>query len=393
MSDFYRFDAQQQRAHEDRISRHRELALDAMQELRRVTLFGGAPRAANLEPENRAVFLGQVGIHADAKDPQFRLKHPNEAAIKELVRLFRQDSVYAANWKEDAGESRLFAQMLQHMMSANIPTLYVPNQARGLFPVDSSIPPGAETVLTQRVVTIDDATLGQMSPSADDIQYVEIRGEFETLRLMSYARGVIWSLDELESAAFAGVQLRQEKMAALNDRVESIFDLVAFLGDAASGFSGMYNNAGITPTAVVTGTWSGATADQILGDVKALIEAVFAANDNVRPNVLIIPASLTRYLTVRRAETDKNVRTMIQEDYPGIRILECNRADLYDAAGTGPRIMAYFSNPLHLAVLVARSFTLEPPEKHGFTYRLAGRQKLGGGAFHVPLTAGYMDGC
>jgi len=111
------------------------------------------------------------------------------------------------------------------------------------------------------------------------------------------------------------------------------------------------------------------------------------------PTRLLIPAALTEFLSLRNVALTGNVRSMIQEDFPGLTILEADRADLYDAGGIGPRIMAFTPDPMMLNVQVPQAFTLQPPEKHGMRYRLFGTQVLGGCQCSMPLTAGYMDNC
>ncbi len=382
-------DDKAQQAERERVAKLDDLAQDAQTELIRSSRAPGGVKTGNLLPVNQAL-MGQ------RTDSISHLHNPNEYAIQQLANMFADASAYTSHWKADAGEARLFALMLQHVVAAATPTLYTRNQARSLFPIDTSIPAGAETVLKQRVIDEDDLDEGgQISPNGDDIQMVEISGTSEIHRLVSFARGIYWSLDELESAAFAGVGLRNEKTAALNRSVETLFNLMAYVGYATAGTTGAYNDANIVLTAPTTGTWAApATADQILADIHDLIEAVeLASGYNARPTRLIMPSSLVTFLSVRRANTDLNVRTMVGQDFPGLQIMECDRANTYDVAGTGPRIMAFTPDPAMLNIAVARPFTLEPPEKHGLRFRLFGRMKLGGCICSMPLTAGHMDGC
>lgn len=382
-------DATEQARTNERRAHRFELVNDCAMELRRASRMPGGVIVDNLQPENRAIMLG-AGVRMDSAS---RLTRPNEYAIHQIVEYFRRDSAYASEWKEDAGEARLFETMLQHVVAALVPTLYIPNQARTLFPIDQSFPAGATTILKQRVIDEDDPGLGQMSGNADDIQLVEVSAEGDIYRLLSFARGIVWTLDELEEAAFAGVPLQQEKLNALNRAVERVFEIVALLGYETGNIVGAYKHPSIVATLPITGGWATATADQIVADIAALIEAVALANGNYRPNRLIIPQTLVRYLKVRRSNTDLNVRQMVMDDEPSLQIMECHRANLYNATDDGPRIMALVADPQFLNIGVARPFTLEPPEKHGFSYRLIGRQKLAGCIASVPLTAGYMDGC
>ena len=372
-----------------------ELRDDAAAELRRCEMSRTAVNPANLLPVNRKIFLGQTRVDSALKTPLGQISDPNEYAISELVRMFCDSSPVAKvrGWKADAGEARLFEQFLRHVVAAATPTLYIRNQARGLFPIDTSIPAGAETMLKTRVIDEDDPDFGQISPNADDIQMVEISGTSETHVFQSFARGIYWSLDELESAAFAGVGLRTEKMAALNRAVERIFELIAYQGYAAGGFTGAFNDAGIALTGLTTGGWVAATADQILADFHDLYQAVrLASGYNTAPTRCLLPPTLTEFLSLRRAVSDMNVRQMLSGDLPGLQIMECDRATVYDVAGTGPRMMMFTPDPAALNIAVPRPFTLEPPEKHGLRFRLFGRMKLGGCVCSMPLTAGYADG-
>jgi len=376
------------------------MAQDAAMELQRCYDYQCAPDPTRLDSVNRAMFLGQTDTERGLQRSDAWVKHPNEMAIRALVDMFVQDSprAKARRWKTDAGEARLFELQLRHVVSQVTRTFYIRNQARTLAPVDTSIPAGAETVLKQRVIDEDFAPaagdFGQISPRGDDIIMVDVSGTNETHQLASFARGTSYSLDELEAAAFAGVALRTEKLSALSRAVDSIFDMVALQGYASANFTGLYNDANPAVTVPTTGTWATATADQILADIHDLYQAIkLATGYNEAPTRLVIPSSLTEFLSLRRANTDLNVRMMVAQDFPGLEIVECDRANLYDVAGTGPRIMMLTPNMEYVNIAVPREWTLEPPEKHHFKYEIVGRQKLGGCIMSVPLTVGYMDGC
>jgi hypothetical protein len=96
-------------------------------------------------------------------------------------------------------------------------------------------------------------------------------------------------------------------------------------------------------------------------------------------------------MNMRRTNTDSTVKERLMANYPGIQIFEISRANTYDAAGTGPRMMAYYWNPDYIAIAESRRWQLEPPEKRGLAWQVIGRQKLGGAFITVPLTVTYMD--
>ncbi len=322
-----------------------------------------------------------------------RSRNPNDYAVESLVRkLCDEDEFIDRGWRADVGETRLFATMLRYVVAKAIPTLYVMNKVRDTFPVDSSVPPGAQTVEYRRL--IDHGDLQEISSRGTDVPEVTYDAESDVYRLVSYAGAFSWTLDDLEAAAFAGVPLSTEGLAVLNRAAERSFELVSLQGHVAKLIAGVYNDANPAVTVPTTGTWATATHDQIVFDCHDIIDAVFTANNrNYRPNRLLIPSVSWRYMAIRRANTDLNVMTALQQDFPGLQISEAtSRADLYDAAGTGPRVMAYTYDPSMIKVVEPRRFTLEPAEKKGFAYIIAGRQKLGGCQMTMPLTVGYMDG-
>lgn len=322
-----------------------------------------------------------------------RSKKPNDYAIESLVRkLCDEDEFLDRGWRADVGETRLFANMLKYTVARLIPTLYIPEKVRTDFPVSSEVPPGAQTVAYHRIT--DHGDLQEISPQANDIAEVTYDAEEDIYRLVSFAGAFSWSLDELEAAAFANVPLSTEGMAVLNRAAERNFELIGLQGHTAKNIAGAYNDANPAVTVPTTGTWATATHDQIVADCHDLIDAVFTASSrNQRPNRLKIPSTSWRYMAIRRTNTDLNVMTALMQDFPGLQISEASpRADLYDAAGTGPRVMAYTYDPNMLKIVEPRRFTLEPAEKKGFRYRIPGRQKLGGCQMTMPLTVGYMDG-
>lgn len=324
-----------------------------------------------------------------------RRRHPNEFAIEHLAKQVVNDShlLKERGWKQDAGDTRLFATMLKQIIARTIPTLYIPNFVRSTFPIRTDVNPAARTYAHHRVIDHGDFEL--LTPGSTDTPEITISAEEDERRLSSYHAGFSWSLEDLEQAAFAGVSLNTEQLSALNRAAERRFELVSLRGESAVNTTGVYNDANIGLVVPITGTWSGATQAQIIEDIRFLLHSVKTnSQDNYTPNRLVVPSSLWIYLGLRNTNTDRTVRELISAEFSGLMIMEASsRTDVYDAGGTGPRLMAFYYDPELLAVVEARRLTLEPAEKRGFSYKISGRMRLGGCSCHHPLTAGYMDGC
>jgi hypothetical protein len=321
---------------------------------------------------------------------------PSDFAMEELARqvVANSPTLQEAGFHKDAGGTRLFALELRHIVAKTVPTLYIPNQARMNFPVRTDIPASARTVEHRRIFGHGSQELGVIANKAADIIEVTLEAESDTRRMVPLARKVTWGIEELEEAAFGNVALDTELLSEMGRIAEWVFEVVAYQGAAIKTITGLYNNANVTLVAVITGAWAAATADQIYGDCEQLIEANKAQNQyNHTPNRLAVPSNRWRYLNMRRTNTDSTVKERLEANYPGLQVFEVSRANTYDAAGTGPRMIAFYWNPDYLAIAESRRWQLEPPFRtSAFTWEVAGRQKLGGAFITVPLTVTYMDG-
>lgn len=336
-------------------------------------------------------------INAQLHQPWVKHKDsPSDFAMEELARqvIASSPTLQEAGFHKDAGGTRLFALELRHIVAKTVPTLYIPNQARMNFPVKTDIPAGARTVEHRRIFGHGSQELGIIANKAADILEVTLEAESDTRRMVPLARKVTWGIEELVEAAFGNVALDTELLSEMGRIAEWVFEVVAYRGAAIKTITGLYNDANVTLVAVVTGTWATATADQIYGDCEQLIEANKAQNQyNHTPNRLAVPSNRWRYMNMRRTNTDSTVKQRLEANYPGIQVFEISRANTYDAAGTGPRMLAFYWNPDYLAIAESRRWQLEPPFRtSAFTWEVAGRQKLGGAFITVPLTVTYMDG-
>jgi hypothetical protein len=220
----------------------------------------------------------------------------------------------------------------------------------------------------------------------------------DVYRNVEYQGKVIWTLAQLEHTAYVGFPLETENLNTLAMAAEQNFEQRWHIGDLDYGTIGYYTVAAtsnIPLYAVVTGAWAGATHDQIVGDVRALMYGIRTATNVslLYPDSIVIPASLTQYLGVRRANTDLSVRAALLQEYPGLRIFESNIADTLDVAGTGPRILAYASTRMASRFGEPRTLEMLPAQQVGASFESIGRQNLAGAILPQPLAFGHMDGC
>ena len=87
-----------------------------------------------------------------------------------------------------------------------------------------------------------------------------------------------WTLPELISAQQLGRPIDQQMFASMMFKYNMDMDEEAYTGDTLLKMNGLLNHASLTNTGnAVTGGWASATAAQILADVNALLQSVWAA--------------------------------------------------------------------------------------------------------------------
>ena len=298
--------------------------------------------------------------------------------------------------RADVGETALFAAQLKHYIAEFFGDHYPMTGCRSWLTVDNSLPVGAREYSARRVLRH-----GHMKPVAaygKDAPVITVGAAEDTYRNVEYQGKVIWTLEQLEHAAYAGFPLEMEEMNALAMAAEQNFEEIWHAGDNDFGTLGYYNGAAVSNIvlyAAVTGAWAAATHDQIIGDVRALMYGIRTATNVslLYPDTLVIPSSLTQYLGVRRANTDLSVRAALAQEYPGLRIFESLKADTLDAAGTGPRILAFASTRMASRFGEPRPLEMLPAEVRGAGFESIGRQNLAGAILPQPLAFGHMDGC
>ena len=140
---------------------------------------------------------------------------------------------------------------------------------------------------------------------------------------------------------------------------------VIFSGISTRGCDGLLNNASVSlVTSGLTGTWSGATASQIVSDIQTLEMTVFNDSKGVeQPDTLLLPCRCIGCFPSRLATTwtklcsdfDAAWNACFRQKYQWAYDLETA-----DAGGTGPRAVIYRRDSEAVEALVAIEFVTHP---------------------------------
>lgn len=132
-----------------------------------------------------------------------------------------------------------------------------------------------------------------------------------TSPLTLWAMQLGWTLPELASAEKLGRPVDQQKFAGMQLKWNMDTDEQVYIGDSALGLTGLLNSTVGTNTNAQTGTWSTATAQQILDDVNELLNAVWKNSGYaVCPSKLLLPPVQYGLLVSRIVSSAGNISVL-----------------------------------------------------------------------------------
>ena len=316
--------------------------------------------------------------------------------------IFRRTTV-VKNDTNTALFARSLAKILATPFDRRIPKL---NMAE-VLPSVPAIEMGAASVISRGHQIIGSTMLG--SSYDTEIATVTVDGhEHEMAMFPALCKFPIFYQD-LEHAAFSGVNL-PTKMAAAAYRViaETIDNALAF-GIASGAVTGMINNANVAGPALAnviqggttvgtTGSWAlaGTTNAQVVADFAFAINAVDASTNFAVDTVAVAPAEWSRLIQPESALGYlPNLKSVLESVY-SIRIINTMRLTSIPAAlcaggASVNRAVFFESSPDVFNPLISMGPEQYPPKVGDTGYEITVHQRCGGVESMSPLGAVYFD--
>lgn len=303
----------------------------------------------------------------------------------------------AANQRWDAATVAILEKQLEFVKARTFDIVYPDMKGRMLIPVSNEVDPGAETITYRQWDEFGEAQV--ISNYADDLPRVDALVEEFTSRVKSIGSSYDWSIQDLRRSAMAGAQLDTRRARAARRTIENKIEDIAAFGIANSGgITGFFNNANVAVTAAPTGTWSGATAFQILDDMHKVVEDVVVLNkETFLPNTYVIDQANFAIINQKRLSTtgDSGVTVLrsFLDNNPYIDKVETwFKSRLADAGGTGPRHVVYKRDPEVLSLEIPQEFEQLPPQARNLSFVVPVHARVAGVIIYYPIAVGYMDG-
>lgn len=362
--------------------------------------------AAHLAAVGRAVEAHDQQLQRVGFTPGIRMDAAREQeALKRYLKQ-RQDQLMVAmavrGLHLDVGEAALLDRELRFVETQVMRRDYPALKHRALIPTNRSIPRGAATASYRMVEQIRSAKI--VTGRSTDIPRADVFAtEFPT-PLRPVASSFFYDVLELQQAAMSGFPIDSERAMACRDSIEVELNRIAFFGDAPFGLPGFLNNSNVTVVAaqnIGQVVWNNAgtikSAAGIISDIMLLINTVRTGTNGVYDvTQIVFPTAL---MTILRTQawsqaggSDMTLLNYLQKNFGGVSFDEATELDTANAAGTGPRIVAYVKDPTVVDELIAGEYEQLPPQPEGLGFLNIGWAVTGGTRIRKPKAVVYMDG-
>jgi hypothetical protein len=243
---------------------------------------------------------------------------------------------------------------------------------------------------------------------ATDMRVADInRAKFEQGVEMA-GIGYRYTLEEIGQAMMIpGLNLTAERAESARRAYEEFMDRIARTGDTRKGFTGLFNNTGVTVQAaapVGTGSsplWSTKTADQMIADVQAALTRVYQGSQTVEmADTVLLPISAMQLLANTRVPNtfgnalDYLAKYNLYTFTTGAPLAIMGVLNL-DTAGVGGvgRMVAYRKDPRVVKLHVPMVHRFLPVWQTGpITFDIPGIFRTGSVEIRRPGAFVYVDG-
>lgn len=298
--------------------------------------------------------------------------------------------------RKDANETAVFARELEAIDKKLYEKVYPELKGDKLVPVATGIDAGADEYTYRWMEELGEA--GLLTNYGDDVPMADVKGEEESSKLVSFALGYQYSVQDLRRAKMTGRPIDQQRANACRRALAQKVNDVIFNGVEVKNIEGFANNSNVDfVTTGITGTWSTATAAEIVADVLLMERTVFDESKGAEmPDTIVFAAETFKYLTKPLGDNvDKTVLKFLRE--PGNMMFVKNidfahELNLADAQGDGPRSIIYKRDPEKLEALIPIPFVQHPVFAKSLSFTVPCEVRVGGVVIRYPGSMRYIDG-
>lgn len=306
----------------------------------------------------------------------------------------------ADNYRADAGETAVMARALEHVETEVTKVIYADLRALDFVPLIAGVDPGAEGYVWQSLDLRSYADL--IGNGAKDLPSSEGDVVDQTAPIRSFGNHFGYTVQDLRSFAlarkrFTNVQIDQIRAMSCRRGIDEKHDDMIAFGDARVGITGFLNNANVAILNAgvgLNGGWTGATPDQILADLLAMVNAVRSQTlDVVEPDTIGLPSAKHTICTTRKlgTGTDTTIAKFFEAN-TGVKLAKWTKLKNAGSGGAQDRMVCYKRDPMIAGAIVPIVFQTLAPQLQGFRWNIYAEGRSGGTVVRLPAGMVYGDG-
>jgi hypothetical protein len=269
---------------------------------------------------------------------------------------------------------------------------------RELFPVDYSVPAGAET-FTYRMFDHQGA-FNLITNYSDDFHRVNVTGEETTGKIHSYGASVEYSVQDLRAAAMAGLPLQDHEVRAARRASEQKLDDIILNGEPKGNLYGIMTHPNVPNAAVPNGaggtaTWATKTPDEILFDLNDIVSDMVALTKGVEaPTDLVLPIAQYNLIndTARSSTSDTTILEFFLKNNQYVKRVRSWYKLTGAGAGSTDVMLAYRNDPEVLETVIPQEFEMFPPQANNMAFKVPCHSRFGGVRIRYPLAVSIRRG-
>lgn len=251
---------------------------------------------------------------------------------------------------------------------------------------------------------LDDGLIGDKTTSIDTVGV-----DFKDTRtpIVSWAKGVEYTLREMEICARLKIDVDTQKIRVLRQNADQTLQKVAFMGHARDKrITGLLNSPLVTPVKALKGSTAAKdfalmTADEMAAALIDMFKAILDKTELIAaPDTLAIPMTdyVTAAVTPRGEGRDTSVLEYVTEKLKAaagkpvtIKGIPLKYADTAGVGGK-KRAISYINSPQHVVFDVpVPPEMLDAQQKGLLAWQTGMRMDFGGVTFLEPQSAAYFD--
>lgn len=271
--------------------------------------------------------------------------------------------------KMDSSQTDFVARQLLYVMQQIKVAVYPGDILEQAFPVNTMGGAGVNSIAYQELDFTGEFRL--LAGSATDLPEIASNLSETPKKVGFYGAYIGWSLQELEHAAYARVNLQSRKQMAAGMAAKKTKNSIAWTGDPnGGGINGLFSYA--LNNASLTGSWS--SASDCLTDILKLIDTPVADTEDFEADTLVLDSAFTYpYMNKpRSANVDTSVGRYILENTSVRSILKTSYLNSVTSAtnslSASKVCLAYPRNPMIVEFMLPRDVQQLPIQQHMLNY-------------------------